>query len=156
VTDIFAPPGGPALFAYTFCCAPCAAGDVAAAAGNNWCATCCVAPFCCFGCGWTVRCDDRKKLAAKHSITDDFSPLVTLGLICCCNCLLLTQELNQISHAALAADPKATVRGSVLRLPTQEVMMAAPSSAIASLFATFDTAKKVAEKPASATAAPTA
>lgn len=58
---------------YVMCCPCCAAGDIARAAGRDYCMSCFVIPFC-LGfiqpCWWSY---DRQALAARLGIEDPFS-----------------------------------------------------------------------------------
>lgn len=58
---------------YVMCCPCCAAGDIARAAGRDYCMSCFVIPFC-LGfiqpCWWSY---DRQALASRLGLEDPFS-----------------------------------------------------------------------------------
>jgi hypothetical protein len=94
-------PGGAGVFAYAFCCAPCAAGDVAVAAGRDYAMACCVPILIAGVAGVPVHCcfwsGDRAALASRYGVHDE-----NAGNACCLFCCyfsscLLAQELNHIA-----------------------------------------------------------
>lgn len=75
-------PSGDRTCAYVTLCAPCAAGDVAAAAGRSYARSCCLSPLlpcCLLPCVWAA---DRQELAQRLAVRD--------GVGCACACLLFT------------------------------------------------------------------
>jgi hypothetical protein len=112
--DMCAEPGGPGLACYVICCQPCAAGDVAVAAGRDYFCACCVAPVLGHlahndtlrdiieGCFWMA---DRRALVQRygvHDTLDDGSACSqAFCMMTCCPQCLLFQELNHIKHKAL-------------------------------------------------------
>jgi hypothetical protein len=78
--DLCAAPGGPGLCLYVVLCQPCAAGDVAHAAGREYLCACLVAPLLAHlahnegfgnmieGCFWAA---DRRAFAQKFGISDN-------------------------------------------------------------------------------------
>ena len=89
------------LCCYSLYCGCCAAGDVASAAGRDFCCSCLCFFVPLLG-PWWIACVDRDALAAKLAIKDDIAG-------CCAFCifnflpggaaLLLMQELNEIRTA---------------------------------------------------------
>jgi len=84
-----------------FCCPCCAAGDIAKAAGRDYCMSCCIIPHfvgCIAPCWWA---SDRQALTQRYNIDDKFSWCVaccmfTVGCPCCLPCCMMAQELNHI------------------------------------------------------------
>lgn len=99
----------PSTCVYACCCPCCAAGDVATAAGKDFCCTCFVIPCvlpCILPC-WLNA--DRKALAARFNIIDPLGGcsgcfFFWLG----CHTCMLSQELRQVKHERAGA-PRTTV-----------------------------------------------
>lgn len=99
--DCCGSPGGCGTCCYVWCCTCCAAGDVAKAAGRDYCMSCCIIPGfvgCIAPCWWT---GDRQALTQKLNIRDTYGYFTVCcmfcaGSYCCLPCCLLTQELNHI------------------------------------------------------------
>ena len=83
------------------CCPCCAAGDIAKAAGRDYCMTCCIIPYfvpCILPCWWA---SDRSALVEKYNIRDTYGwctvcCMFALGNECCLPCCLFAQELNHV------------------------------------------------------------
>lgn len=67
---------------YSCFCFSCAAGDVAKAAGNNWCASCCCSFAATFGIGACILCADRVAMQKSYGIQEE--PALTAFLLTCC------------------------------------------------------------------------
>jgi hypothetical protein len=107
--DICAEPGGFGLCLYVTCCQPCAAGDVAVAAGRDYFCACFVAPLLghlahnetlsdlISGCFWMA---DRRALVRRYGIHDTLDDGTACSqafcMMSCCPAFLLFQELNHI------------------------------------------------------------
>ena len=90
---------GPLTCLYVWFCGCCAAGDVAQAAGKDYCCTCCVIPFFCPCITPCYLNGDRAALAARYNIND---PLGGCNACCLfylgCGMCLLVQELAEIEY----------------------------------------------------------
>lgn len=93
-----------------FCCAPCAAGDVAAQTGGNYFAACAL-PYCVPFLGLCVRCRDRAAVKEKFSIDDGCNNAGTCALLCCCNACALAQEIRELAHNSTGASKDMGVFG---------------------------------------------
>ena len=94
---------GPGVCCYALCCGPCAAGDVASAAGRDYCVSCFIVPFlvpCYAPCH--IACSDRSALAARFGIEDDVAGCAACVIFSCVpfgGVCILAQELNEIKLA---------------------------------------------------------
>ena len=137
-TSFLEPCGGPSgerTCYYVVFCAPCAAGDVAAAAGRSYFCSCCAAwTFAC-PCFPCILAGDRQALSSRLNVHDDVGCLRSAALFAaCCWCCLLAQEvalLKESSYYALRALPTAqNVAAPALKsIVSQQMMYQVPDGA---------------------------
>ena len=102
-----------ALCLWSCCCFPCAAGDVAAHTGGNYCSSCCLVGWGLFGAfptfgittGFAIahRCRDRKATAKQTGVDDNEAGLIQCCKIVCCACCQVQQELREIAQQSTGA-----------------------------------------------------
>lgn len=123
--DCCGAPGGCGTCMYVAFCPWCAAGEVATAAGRDYCCSCMVAaiPFV----GWLIRpiwwSGDRAALAKKYNVQDPYegcSACVLMALPCY-HCLLI-QELNHIKAVELRGGLAPAQTTTVVSVPAQTIM----------------------------------
>jgi hypothetical protein len=126
-TSVLDPCGGPTgerTFYYVLCCAPCAAGDVAAAGGRSYACSCCAASTLFCPCAPCVYAGDRQALAARLNVHDDVGCLRAGALFYACGgCCLLAQEVALLKESGWYA-----LRG----LPTAQTFAAPALKSIVS------------------------
>ncbi len=132
--DMCAEPGGAGLCLYVTFCTPCAAGDVAAAAGRDYLCSCLVGPLLSAlshndaladmlaACLWVA---DRRALAARLGVADgldDGSRCSQAYLMFSCGCApcLLFQQLNTIRAFEMGAMQAGGAQ--VMAMPAQKAM----------------------------------
>ena len=105
--------GGPGLFLYACCCTPCAAGDVAQAAGRDYCMACFVAPCVGGTLGHVLRDEalsqiieacfwigDRRALVRRYGIDDsELNQPCQLPNALCVMSLALTGRVRSASRS---------------------------------------------------------
>lgn len=123
-------PSGLSTCLFVTLCAPCAAGDVAAAAGRSYACSCGVAvflPICVPG----VLAQDREALAKQHGIADSLGCLGACLLFAAgCGLCLLCQEVALLKTTGYYASRTGGtyVAAAALSPPQQQFMYAAPSA----------------------------
>ena len=116
-TECCGGPSGSSTCMYATLCAPCAAGDVAAAAGRSYACSCCITPFFCVIALPCVRALDRTALAARLAVHDDFGCAgACLATALGCGLCLLCQEVAALKISGFYAQ-RGLLAGSPATLP---------------------------------------
>lgn len=111
---------------YVMFCSCCAAGDIAKAAGRDYCMSCFIIPFCVgiiAPCWWSY---DRQALAQRLNIVDPFSGSACLMFMCGCGSCLMCQELNTVRKYTLDG----TLNGAMGATTTTVIMAASPQPVV--------------------------
>lgn len=125
-------PDGAGTCIYVMCCWPCAAGEIAAAAGRSYAMTCCVCPMLCPCCLPGHLAQDREEFAKKHHIADDLGCLGAcfLNWLGCTPCLLCQEYATLRAYVyGTGAAPLGVGPTTVIVTPQQQYMYTAVPAA---------------------------